>query len=207
MKEVKPGDVRRQPSQRRGIEKIQRILDAATALLDEQGPGALTTSALAARAEISVGTVYHYFADREAIVAAIVARHLARATEMVERIAGDAIAGDSAAIIDRLLDAYIQFCRQEPGLRALWLTDEPAHHRHAVAETDVRLAETIARLLARSPDAAHVTAKQVLVSLNLTDSLLELAFRFDPAGDESTLAALRHLVHELFRYYERAGSG
>ncbi|WP_267685917.1 TetR/AcrR family transcriptional regulator [Nannocystis sp. SCPEA4] len=196
--------MRRKPSQKRGIEKIERILDAATALLDEQGPGALTTSALAARAEVSVGTVYHYFADRGAIVTAIIARHLDRATEMVERIAGADEVRDSAVLIDTLLDAYIQFCRQEPGLRTLWLSEEPACRGHAVHETDLRLAETIRDLFARAPDGAGVTAKEILVSLNLTDSMLEVAFRLDPAGDESTLAALRHLVHELFHYYQRA---
>lgn len=204
MKDVKPGELRRKPSQRRGIEKIERLLDAAAALLDEQGPAALTTSALAARAGISVGTVYHYFEDVGAVLDALVARHLARAAALIESQAANAAqAQDAGQLIDALLDAYIEFFRQEPGLRAVWLSDDqPARQREASRKHDAELAEAIRHLLARTPNGGRMTRDEVLASLCLSDSLLGLAFRLDPRGDPSTLAALRHLVHELFRFYE-----
>jgi len=61
---------RRVPVQRRSRERVELILKAAAELLAEGGVEALTTRSLAEHAGIPVATIYRYFDNRDAIIAA-----------------------------------------------------------------------------------------------------------------------------------------
>lgn len=60
---------RRVPNQSRARLTVDSIVQAAQQLLDEDGPHALTTRRIAERAGVSIGSLYQYFPNREAIVA------------------------------------------------------------------------------------------------------------------------------------------
>jgi AcrR family transcriptional regulator len=77
---------RNQPRQPRSRATVSVILDAAIRVLDQDGWDALTTSRVAEVAGVSVGTLYQYFAHREAIVEALQNRELERAAAMLERL-------------------------------------------------------------------------------------------------------------------------
>jgi AcrR family transcriptional regulator len=62
---------RRIPQQRRSRELVAAIRQAALLILEESGPDALTTNRIAERAGVSIGSLYHYFSNKEAIVAEI----------------------------------------------------------------------------------------------------------------------------------------
>ncbi|MHB9323286.1 TetR/AcrR family transcriptional regulator [Phytobacter diazotrophicus] len=68
---------RKMPTQRRSVATVGFILDAAARILEERGFDGYTTNAIAERAGISIGTCYQYFASKEAITAALVARETA----------------------------------------------------------------------------------------------------------------------------------
>lgn len=67
---------RRQPRQARALQKIELILEAATRLLDQGGVESLTTNAVAEKAGVSIGTLYQYFDDKQAILNALVQREV-----------------------------------------------------------------------------------------------------------------------------------
>jgi AcrR family transcriptional regulator len=69
---------RRQPVQQRSLERWERIVDACAELLDEHGYAALTTTQVARRAGVPVGTLYQFFADKDALIQALAARNLER---------------------------------------------------------------------------------------------------------------------------------
>src|SRR2546423_12081763 len=71
-----PAGLRRPPMQRRSAERYERILTVCAELLDEVALAGLTTTALAKRAEVPIGTVYQFFADKSALVHALAARNL-----------------------------------------------------------------------------------------------------------------------------------
>jgi AcrR family transcriptional regulator len=62
---------RRRPQQQRSREIVEAILEAGRRLLAEGGVAALTTNRIAERAGVSVGSLYRYFPNKEAVVAAI----------------------------------------------------------------------------------------------------------------------------------------
>lgn len=68
---------RKLPTQARAKARIQRVLNATQAILNRDGPAALTTPAIAAESGVSVGSIYQYFPNKEAIVLALYEARLA----------------------------------------------------------------------------------------------------------------------------------
>ncbi len=68
----------RHPRQARALETRDAVLDAVTALAMDQPTRPVTTTAIAARAHVAVGTVYRYFENEEAAVLAAYDRALER---------------------------------------------------------------------------------------------------------------------------------
>jgi AcrR family transcriptional regulator len=73
----------RKPRQQRAQVKVELILEAAMRLLAKGGLAALTTNAVAETAGVSIGTLYQYFANKEAILDALAERETAELSERV----------------------------------------------------------------------------------------------------------------------------
>ena len=58
----------KKPAQTRSIATVANILDAAHDIVAESGIQGFNTNAIAERAGINIGTVYHYFPDKVAIL-------------------------------------------------------------------------------------------------------------------------------------------
>jgi AcrR family transcriptional regulator len=71
-------NLRRQPKQQRGKERVEKILDAAAAVFDEIGYEAATTHLIAAKAGTAIGSLYQFFPDKAAIFNAMELRHVER---------------------------------------------------------------------------------------------------------------------------------
>ena len=67
---------RNTPIQKRALERRDKILEVTAVLLEEIGQDDLTTILVAKRAEVSVGTLYHYFPNKYAILYALAERWL-----------------------------------------------------------------------------------------------------------------------------------
>lgn len=70
--------LRKRPKQRRAQATFDTLLDAAAHLLDEIEFDALTTNRIADRAGYSIGTLYKYFPDKQALVRELALRELER---------------------------------------------------------------------------------------------------------------------------------
>jgi AcrR family transcriptional regulator len=111
---TRPGASARRPRQERGRKRIDEILDAAASLVEEVGPEGVTVQAISARAGASKGSMYHFFPDRESVLAALVERHVdaLRAWLGEERTTrAAAAAGPVEAAVRAFLepvDAYVQ---------------------------------------------------------------------------------------------------
>jgi len=111
---------RRNPVQERSHETVARALAAATALL---GRGvsveALTTAQIAHEAGMSVGGLYRFFPDKQAIVDAIAVRHM----EMFQERMGAAIMADFPAtpqdFLAVVIDAFVAYLDDNPDFRTL----------------------------------------------------------------------------------------
>jgi AcrR family transcriptional regulator len=187
--------LRRAPVQRRSAERLTRILDACADLLDEVGYDALSTRAVAVRAGVPIGSVYRFFGNKRAMADALAQRNLERYTERVtERLAG-AGAGDWRAAMDAVLDEYLAMKRTAPGFSLVDFGNQipvgarDAEPNHRVAD---QLTELLSGYLGRAPDDA--LRRTFLIAVETADTLVHLAFRMEPQGDEAIIAETRELL-------------
>lgn len=74
---------RRRPKQDRSRETVEVILQATAQILSREGRERLTTNRIARVAGVSIGTLYQYFPDREAILAELARRYEERFLEQL----------------------------------------------------------------------------------------------------------------------------
>jgi AcrR family transcriptional regulator len=76
---------RKLPRQERAQETVGFIMKAAAAAFARDGYGCTTTNHIAKRAGVSVGSLYQYFPNKDAILGALYERHIADVDVAVER--------------------------------------------------------------------------------------------------------------------------
>lgn len=79
----------REPKQARSRAKVTLILEATIRLIERDGPDALTTNAIAASAGVSIGTLYQFFPNREAILDTLAAKETDGISKRVVQVMHD----------------------------------------------------------------------------------------------------------------------
>ncbi|WP_395394520.1 TetR/AcrR family transcriptional regulator [Novosphingobium sp. BL-8A] len=79
----------RSPRQGRAVHKVELMLEAAMRLLDDKGYEAFTTNAVAETAGVSIGTLYQYFPNKEAILDSLADREMAALSERILTVLAD----------------------------------------------------------------------------------------------------------------------
>jgi AcrR family transcriptional regulator len=157
---------RRIPKQARSQERFDQVLDTAANLFSERGFEATTTNEIARRAGMSVGALYQYFNNKEAIVEALADQYV----ETLRGVMADVLAADvrdapTRVAVDRVLDPIVEFHASHPALHPLWLGAELSQKlRTSMRAMDEELGTRVEELLrARVPgipaDRARVTVR------------------------------------------------
>ncbi|WP_215548555.1 TetR/AcrR family transcriptional regulator [Amycolatopsis sp. CA-230715] len=188
--------LRRKPVQQRSAKRVEQMLDAAAQLIDEIGYDALTTTLIAKRAGVAVGSLYQFFPDKRAVVQALTQRNLERFLGAVTERLGAVDHSHWWDVVDSMLDIYLHMHRDVPGFSKvhfgdvvdLRLLDERRDNNSVVSES-------LASLLT---DKLNVPADQVTmpisVAVEVADALLNLAFRRSPQGDPEVVAETKHVI-------------
>ncbi|WP_439632359.1 TetR/AcrR family transcriptional regulator [Shinella sp.] len=98
---------RKLPLQRRSGATVEAIHEAVIQVLLAEGLGRLTTTRVAERAGCSVGTLYQYFPNKEALLFAILQSHFEDVVAAIEAIDIGAVTRPLADLADALADAYV----------------------------------------------------------------------------------------------------
>jgi AcrR family transcriptional regulator len=116
----------------------ERVLRASVELIDEEGLGALSMREVARRAGVSHQAPYHYFPDREAILAAIAEHGFAILTRaLVEARARSRGATDA---VERAAIAYVRFaCENAAYFRIMFRPElvQVSNHHDADCSADI----------------------------------------------------------------------
>jgi AcrR family transcriptional regulator len=187
--------LRRAPIQRRSAERLTRILDACADLLDEVGYDDLSTRAVAQRAGVPIGSVYRFFGNKRQMADALAQRNLERYTERVTERLMDIGEGGWRAAMDAVLDEYLAMKRTAPGFSLVDFGNQiPVGARHAEPNHRVadRLTELLSGYLDRTPD--DDLRRTFLIAVETADTLVHLAFRVAPEGDEKIIDEARELL-------------
>jgi len=133
---------RRVPVQERSQHTVQRVLDAASSLLEQMPLEDVTTTRVATEAGLSIGALYRFFPDKQTIIDAIAVRHVeqfrASLEDSVMRVLERELANletfDPALVLDSVVDAYIVYLDAHPDFRTI------SFGRHISAATKARQA-------------------------------------------------------------------
>ena len=102
-----PG-MRKAPQQARSQQRVDAILEAAAEMIGEMGYEGITTSKLAKRAGISVGSFYQYFADKEAVFQALGDRYLLEMRRKIDAMfPPDAQYAPLPVLVERSVDMLV----------------------------------------------------------------------------------------------------
>ncbi len=135
---------------------MSAILEAASQLFDR---GGATTTTIAQRAGVSIGSLYEYFRDKDAILDSLVDRHVREAEAQLHAALDgiEAVPGTLAAAIEALVTAIVAMHGDRPGLhrRIVAFGVGRSSIRRRIDEAERRFAERLGTLLRRHPDV-HV---------------------------------------------------
>ena len=114
---------RKTPMQARSAVTVDAILSATIQVLLADGQERLTTTRVAYRAGVSVGTLYQYFPNKQALLRAVLERHLDEVVTAVERACeqhrGRTLEDMASALINAFLDAKMKSIRTSAALYAI----------------------------------------------------------------------------------------
>ncbi|UWP87276.1 TetR/AcrR family transcriptional regulator [Dactylosporangium fulvum] len=179
------------------------MLDACAELVDEIGYDGLTTTLLAERAGVAIGSVYQFFPDKRAIVQALTLRSLEGYLQRLsDRLAGEGIAHWWDAV-DAAIDEYIDMHRTVPGFRTLHFGDVVDIHLldDERDNNDVIVSQLSALLIARFGILDADRLQFVLaIAVEAADALIKLAFRRSPDGDAAVLGEAKALIREYLHH-------
>ncbi|MEU1391833.1 MULTISPECIES: TetR family transcriptional regulator [unclassified Nonomuraea] len=194
---VHPKALRRQPAQRRSARRVERMLDACAELLDETGYEALSTTRIAERAGVAIGSVYQFFPDKRAITQELTRRNVEQFVARVGlRFMEEEYRGWWEAV-DAIIDEYVDMHRAVPGFRSLHFGDVvDLNLLDSDSENNTVIAGRLRGLLLKEFGLADSETLDlaVLVAVEAGDAVLKLAFRRDPAGAPDIIDAAKHLV-------------
>ena len=166
-------ELRRVPCQERGERRVTALLDATEAVIAKSGYDAATMSAIAERAEASIGSLYQFFPNKPAVVRALRIRYVKSIEELWAPLETAAKALNLPDIVEHLIDSTIRFVDDHPAF--LLLLDAPATTR-IPTETRTPIRERVARiLLAHQPDIPKAKVMRLAaVTLQLMKTMNQL---------------------------------
>jgi AcrR family transcriptional regulator len=199
---------RRTPVQRRSRERFQRILRAAEQLVVSRGVEALSTREVAQLADIPVATLYQYFADRDAIISALIERHVTSIDARIASALGSLQTYSVRSVVETTVDAYRAAYRDRQSYVVLWFQGRLSADIAAyIRERDDLLADefhrfaTTTRLL-----RADVDPLVPRLCFEIADRFLEVAYRHDLGGDDRVVKeGVEMMVSHLERYATPGG--
>jgi len=199
---VTTGPLRRVPVQGRSVARVQRMLDACAELVDEVGYEGLTTTLLAERAEVAIGSVYQFFPDKRAIVQALAMRNMDAYLQGLSARFGSETFAHWWDGVDAAIDVYIQMHRSVPGFRTLHFGDVvDVHLLDAERDNNTIIAERLAGLLVGQIGATAGPRLDfaLAIAVEAGDALIKMAFRRDPEGDEAVLVEAKSLIRDYLQ--------
>jgi AcrR family transcriptional regulator len=142
---------RKSPVQARSAASVDAILEATIQVLLSVGKERLTTTRVALRAGVSVGTLYQYFPNKSALLQAALSRHLNEVADAVERVCREEKGSTLRQMVTSLLTTFMQAKMKNVKTSvALYSVSSDVDGAKIVQQMGVRSNKAIARMLMTS---------------------------------------------------------
>jgi AcrR family transcriptional regulator len=181
------------------------MLDAAAGLLDEVGHEGTTTSLIASRAGVSVGSLYQFFPDRRAVLQALALRSFERfSAALAEQMAASPLR-TWRDVVDVVVDVYVEFARTEPAAQVLSFGG-PVDRDGLDAEDDnnALVADALGQVLRSVLPELQIDERLRLalrVAVEAGERVLDLGFRRSAQGDPAVVTEAKRLLASYLAGY------
>lgn len=207
MTSLRKTESRAQPVQKRAQQRRNMILGVTAELLEEVGQDDLTTILVAKRAGVSVGTLYHYFPNKYAIMYALAEQWVGEMDVALQVLEAEPVESYSVkrfveSSVERMLAVYTNQQGLLPLVQAMYGVPE-------LKELDLIHDELIITSMARLFKRMDISSKASELArlgrtyLELSHALIIVALNQNKADAEKTLSELKFLNLSLL---ERAKS-
>jgi AcrR family transcriptional regulator len=194
---------RKLPIQVRSAASVDAILEATIQVLLSVGKERLTTTRVASRAGVSVGTLYQYFPNKSALLQAVLRRHLEEVIEAVERVCreqrGNSLQSMATALINAFPGAKMRDAKTSV---ALYSVSSDVDGAKIVQQVGIRSTRAIVEMLATAREP--LTNEPQLVAAMLQSAMLGVSRRLlESNAPEKQFDALRQeLIFFVCAYLE-----
>ena len=177
---------RKSPVQARSAASVDAILEATIQVLLNVGKERLTTTSVALRAGVSVGTLYQYFPNKSALLQAALKRHLTEVADAVERVCKEQEGGTLREMVTALIPAFLQAkMRDAKASVALYSVSSDVDGAKMAQQMGTRANKAIVRMLASAREP--LTTDPELVAAMLQGAMGGVSRRMlesDAAGEQ-----------------------
>jgi len=176
---------RKTPRQSRSANTVHVILDATARILVERGYAATSTNAVAERAGVSVGSLYQYFSNKDALIAALHTRHIEQMHDVMEAALARAMIVSLDDGLAGLIEGAVEAHRIDADLHGV-LEQQLAGLGIVVPHDkfDQVLEDRVVKLLARHRDEITVTDLRLaaFMLVHSAHSLIHTVVKQRPKG-------------------------
>lgn len=191
---------RRRPTQERSQRKFDLLLQVARDLLLEVGFESFTCEEVAHRAELPIGTLYQFFANKYVIVCELDRQDAVAVREELQRFADEIPTLDWLRFLNRLIDHMARLWTDDPSRRAVWhAVQSTPSTRATAAVTERELAAGVAAALAPLTPGTPRERRQIMaeVLVHVVYSMLNFSIRDGQAHAEAVVELKRLLAAYL----------
>lgn len=147
-----PAKPRKSPVQARSVATVEAIHTATIQVLVAEGLARCTTTRVAERAGVSVGSLYQYYPNRSALLAAVLRCHLDQVTEAVEQACLAQRSQPIAEMAQGLVNAFIGAKLKDPAAsKALYAVADGHGGTALVNHAKARIHKAVALMLSTAP--------------------------------------------------------
>jgi len=164
-----PSEPRKLPIQARSTASVDAILDATVQVLLRVGKERLTTTLVAARAGVSVGTLYQYFPNKSALLRTALRLHVDEILGEVEQVYVAQWGHPVEQIAEALAVAFLAVKMRDPKKsRALYAVSSDVEGANVSASAVARVNDAIVELLRSSPEVLATDLRLMATVLQST---------------------------------------
>ena len=192
---------RRKPTQARARATMDMIFEATARIIERNGIAALNTNRIAERAGISIGSLYEYFPNKDAILIAMARQRLAEDERLVRQALAGPDADQNVSLARRAIHALVALHEHRPKVRRAIMAVHLAHgfgseHARPVQEIAELIVQRNTRLLG-DKTAAVLDHASLFVITRAVIGVIRAAFE-----ERSLLPGTKSLEDELVRLVE-----
>ena len=198
---------RKTPVQARSVASVIAIMEATIQVLLKDGKSKLTTTRVAGRAGVSVGTLYQYFPNKNSLLQALLKKHLDSVGTAVETACEGKHGAPLQSMAEAVTSAFVQAkFRNIDASLALYAVSEDVEGERIARGMHARAAKTVAAMLRTAP--GNAIQQPELVAATLLSAMAGVSrARLDMEVTSGTMATMeRELTVMVGAYLEASAN-